>query len=262
MALAAIVDTLDTIPEAQRSWYVEKDGKFNLDISKIEFEDTSSLKTALEKERNAVKEAKIASKKALEDAMLPFAGIDPVKTRALLSKFDNEEEAALIAAGKVDEVIAKRMAKRDAEQQRLLDAAEARAKDALEVANTFMGRVLDNNIRAAASKAGIHTFAIEDALLRARMLFSLDNNGEAVQFHEDGESVVLGKDGKTPFGPSEWLETMKESAPHWFPAGSSGGGAGGSGGAGAGGKTITRAAFDALPISEKPKAARTLTIVD
>jgi hypothetical protein len=65
-------------------------------------------------------------------------------------------------------------------------------------------------------------------------MFTLDENGNAVQRDADG-NVVIGKDGKTPFSPSEWLESMRESAPHWFPAGASGSGSNnGSKGGGAG----------------------------
>lgn len=262
----AIAPSLDktahaALPEAQRGWYAADGEGFKLDPAKIEFEDTVGLKTALEKERDLVKAARAASKQAVADALKVFEGIDPVKTRALLSKFDNEEEAALIAAGKVDEVISKRMTKHTTAQQKLLDEATAREKIAVGVADTFKGRVLDNHIRAAAAKSGLHPFAVEDALLRARSLFSLDAQGDAVQLGADG-APVLGKDGKTAFTPAEWLEGMKETAPHWFPSGSSGGGAGGSGGAGAGGKTMTRAQFDGLSAAERVKAAKTLVIVD
>lgn len=252
---------LEKLPEAQRSWYTEKDGKYVVDLTKVDIEDTGGLKTALAKERQAVKDAKDAAKVAVQEAMKAFEGIDPVKTRALLAKFDNEEEAALIAAGKVDDVIARRMAKRDAEMQRQLDAAKAETESAKAVAGTFKGRVLDNHIRAAAAKAGLHPFAVDDALLRARALFSLDDKGEAVQLGADG-SPVLGKDGKTAFSPAEWLDAMKEVAPHWFPASGSGGGAGGSGGAGAGGKTIRREAFEALSPHERSKVVKTHVIVD
>jgi len=249
------------LPESQRTWYTEKDGKFTVDLSKVEFEDTGGLKTALEKERQAVKDAKAAAKQAIADALKAYEGIDPVKTKALLAKFDNEEEATLIAAGKLDEVITRRMSKHTAAQQKLIDEATAREKAAQETANTFKGRVLDNHIRAAAAKAGLHPFAVEDALLRARSLFSLDAKGEAVQLGTDGVPV-LGKDGKTAFTPTEWLESMKETAPHWFPVSGSGGGAGGSGGASGNGKTITRAAFDALSPTERAKVVKTTAVVD
>jgi hypothetical protein len=56
-------------------------------------------------------------------------------------------------------------------------------------------------------------------------MFTLDENGNAVQLDGDSQ-VVIGKDGKTPFNPAEWLDSMRESAPHWFPAGASGSGSG------------------------------------
>lgn len=262
-AIAPELDStaIEKLPEAQRGWYAEKDGKFVLDLGKVDIEDTSGLKNALAKERQAAKDAKEAAKLAVAEAMKAYEGIDPVKTRALLAKFNDEEEAALIASGKVDEVIAKRMSKREADFQKQLEAARGEAEGAKKVASTFQSRVLDNHVRAAAAKAGIHPFAVEDALLRARSMFSLDDKGEAVQMGSDG-SPVLGKDGKTPFTPTEWLESMKETAPHWFPTTGSGGGAGGSGGAGAGGKTIRREAFDAMSPAERAKVVKTHVIVD
>ena len=102
---------------------------------------------------------------------------------------------------------------------------------------------------AAATKAGIHQHAIDDALLRARSMFRLNDDGQAVQFDQDG-NVVIGKDGKTPFTPNEWLDGMKETAPHWFPAGNSGGGVGGNSNKG------QKRDLSALSPRERLKAAR------
>lgn len=87
-------------------------------------------------------------------------------------------------------------------------------------------RVLDEQIRAAAASAGIHRHAVDDAMNRGRAMFRLDDDGHAVHIGEDGQPVI-GKDGKTAVSPTEWLDSMKESAPHWFPASASGSGAGG-----------------------------------
>ena len=167
-AIAPVLDQAghSALPESQRGWYVPDGTSFKLDLEKVDVEDTSGLKTALEKERNTNKQSKALRDQAVADALKQFEGIDPVRTKALLSKFDNEEEAALIAAGKVDEVIAKRMAKRDAELQKQVDAAKQQAETATGVAKKFQTRVLDNHIRAAAAKAGLHPVAVDDALLR------------------------------------------------------------------------------------------------
>lgn len=233
------VDKLDSVPEFQRPWYSADagTGKFKLDFSKVDVEDVTGLRNTVAATRREIADSKAAQARAVTEALEPFKGIDPVKTKQLLSQFDNEEEAALISQGAegIKRVIEKRTEKLRAELARQVDEAQQRADGALEVASSFMEQVLDNHIRAAASKAGIHPSAIDDALLRGRGIFSLNDEGEVVQFEDDSETVVMGKDGKTSFSPAEWLEGMKKSAPHWFPAGGSGGGAtgdrGGRGGA-------------------------------
>jgi len=244
--LALVVDKVDVLPEAVRGLYVEKDGKFHLDVDGIE--DTSGLKSALEKERAAARSA-AATIKALETK---FKDVDPEQYRKLNSLINSNEETRLISEGKVDEVITKRTEKLRQEHVKQLEEATKATKAEQEKTGKYKQRVLDNHIRAAAIKAGLHPHAIDDALFRARTIFTLDEEGDAVQLGADGKPVY-GKDGKTPFGPLEWLETMKEAAPHWFPAGSSGGGAGnGAGGAGSA-KTVKRTAFEKMAPAERTK---------
>ena len=169
--------------------------------------------------------------KNTNEQLKAFEGIDPVATKELLARFENDEELKLIKDGKHSELIERKTEKARQEAARLIKAAEDKAAQAESRASQFSKRVLDNQIREAAAKVGIHAHAIEDALFRGHSMFTLDADGQAVQLDRDGQPV-LGKDGKSVFRPLEWLEGMKEVAPHWFPAGSSGGGApGGSGSA-------------------------------
>lgn len=171
--------------------------------------------------------------KERDETIKRFDGIDPDAVRDVLKRFANDEEAGLIKAGKIDEVLNKRTERMQADFEKRLKEALTTAEQATKRAEAFQGRVLDDAIRAAAAKAGIHQHAIEDALFRARSMFALSEDGQAVQLGDDGKPV-LGKDGKTPFTPLEWLEGMKDKAPHWFPASASGGGAGAGGGNGGG----------------------------
>ena len=263
-AIALEVDKVDALPESQRGWYVLDDAskKYKLDPSKVEFEDTSKLKSSLEAARAEARTAKAKQDQAVADALKLYEGIDPVKTRELLNKFQDTEEAALIAAGKMDEVIARRTEKNRAESDKQIKAAQDEAAQHRERAAKFESRVLDDRVREAAVKAGLHAGAIDDALLNARIIFTLNEAGEAVQIDPADKSVKLGKDAKTPFSPGEWLEEMREKKPHWFPSNASGGGSGGSGKPG-GANTITRAAFDALSHGERSKfIAGKGTVVD
>ena len=169
--------------------------------------------------------------KEFDSKLKEFDGIDPNAVRNILKRFADDEEAKLIADGKIDDVLNKRTERMKADYDKKLSEALSKAEQAEKRAQAFQGRVLDDSIRAAAAKAGIHQHAIDDALLRARSIFALGEDGQAVQLGEDGRPV-LGKDGKSPFTPLEWLEGMKEKAPHWFPASASGSGAGGGGGGG------------------------------
>lgn len=255
MALALKVAKIEEVAEAQRSLYVADGDGFKLDVDGGE--DAEKLRIELAAAKREAAERRMAIK-AIEEK---YAGIDPSKVREMMSKLDQDGEAALIAAGKFDEVLAKRTEKLRADLQSKIDDAHGKATAAEERVKKYSQRVLDDRIRdAVMGKVHIHAIKSGDVLRAARELFVLDDTGNAVQLGEDSKPV-LGKDGKTPFSVEEWLEGMEKVAPHWFPNGASGGGASGGGGAG-GGKTMKRSAFNALPPRDRAAAVKQYQIVD
>lgn len=103
MALKAILASLDGIDDATKALYVEKDGKFVLDVETVEgfaLEDVSGLKTALGKERTARENA--------ERLTAAFKDIDPAKAKEALAKveewgnLDPSKEADKIANSKFE----------------------------------------------------------------------------------------------------------------------------------------------------------------
>lgn len=256
MALAKTVAKLEDVAEAHRALYVADGDKFKLDLDSDE--DTSALRVELATAKREAAERRMA----IKEIETKYAGIDPVKTREMLAKLDQDGEQALIAAGKIDEVIQKRSEKLRADLQRQIDEAHGKAKVAEERVSKYSQRVLDDRLRDAAT-GKVHAAALKsgDVLRAGRELFVLNEQGDAVQLDADG-NVVLGKDGKTPFSPTEWLESMAEIAPHWFPSDSSGGGAGGSRNTSGGGKTMRRGVFDALAPRDQAAAAKQYKIVD
>ncbi len=255
-ALIPEADTLDAIPEFQRGWYAQDPAtkKFKVDFSKVDIEDVSGLKNTVNTLRTEAQKAKDAAEARVKEALKPFEGIDPVRTKAMLAAFASEEEKKLISQGEegINKVIQSRMSKAREEMEVQITQANEKAEGAMEVINHLQTLVIDNFVRAAATEAGVHPGAIDDVLLRARQIFALndDMNG-AVQYEDDGETIVMGKDGKTPFTPMEWVLKMKEKAPHWFPASGSGGGAAGNKGGKPGGKDLS-----GLSPTERMTAAR------
>lgn len=224
-------------------------------------DDTAGLRSALQKERDNVKEYK----KQLKELNEKFGDLDPEAYRELMARFENDDEAKLIKAGKIDEVIAKRTEKLTKEYDKKLAAEAKKTAEAVERSKKHQQRVVDNEVRAAASKMGLHEKAVDDALFRARTMFSLNDEGQVIQLDKDGHPV-MGKDGKTLYAPTEWLEGMRESAPHWFPAGNSGSGAQGNNGGNSntGKRIVKRADYDKMPIHEQATVGRdkNVAIVD
>jgi hypothetical protein len=198
----------------------------------------------------------LGSLKAAKQDAARFEGIDPDAVRNILSKFANDEEAGLIAAGKIDEVLDKRTTRMKAgfEQE---TAKERAAREAAETrADKFSRRVLENGIRAEATAAGLHQYAIDDALLRASATFKLDDEGNPVAVED-----AFGKDGK-PLTLKEWFSDMKDKAPHWFPANANGGGSQQSN-ANHGAKTMKRTQYEALsPLDQRAAIQAKIKIVD
>lgn len=189
-----------------------------------------------------------------------FEGFDPEKLTAIQARLDNDEDVKLFSEGKKNEVIHKYTERMRAEHDAQLQAEREKTAKEAQRADAYKGSVLDNQIRAVTGE--LHKGAVEDALLLARNIFSLDEKGNAVKRNADG-GVELGKDGQTPFSPSEWMDMQKELKPHWFPSGTGGSGAGGGREAGAGnGKTIKRVDFDRLTPSEQRQVSQTSKIVD
>lgn len=183
--------------------------------------------------------------KETSDKLKTFDGIDPEAVRGILAKFANDEEAQLIAKGDIDTVLAKRADRMKSGFEKDLQAARDEAQRASSRTEKFASRVLKGEVVSAASEAGVHKYAMEDAMLAAARDFELDDDGNPIA--REGK---YGKDGK-PLTLKEWFADMKDARPHWFPATGNGGGAGHGGASGQ--KTITQAAFDAK--SPKERAA-------
>lgn len=183
-----------------------------------------------------------------KERLAQFDGLDPAKIKALTEQMDLDEDLKLFSEGKKHEVIDKHTQRMRTAHEEALAAKDAQIAAEAKRADAYRESVLDNEIRAVTGE--LHKGAVDDALLAARRIFTLDAKGKAVQLDSEGRPV-LGKDGKTPFSPAEWMETQKQLKPHWFPMGASGSGAGGAQAANGFG-----AGFEKLSATERLTKAR------
>jgi len=193
--------------------------------------------------------------KAANTDLKRFDGIDPDAVRTILSKFASDEEAGLLKAGKIDEVLNKRTERMQAENAKALKTEAEKLARAEAKANKLAQRTLSGAIKDAAIKSGAFPEAMEDIVLRSQGLWRLNDDGDPVALN--GDEIVLGKDGKTPLSPIEWAESLRETAAHLWPK-AQGTNAPGSGpGLGSRGKkTVTRAAFDGMSQFDRATHAR------
>ncbi len=162
------------------------------------------------------KNSELLGKLKEQDAKLKeFDGIDPVAVTAMIKRFADDEEAGLLKAGKFDDVVNKRTQRMQDEHAKTLKAEQDARTRAEGKASKLAARTLAGAIRDAAVKAGALPEAMEDIVLRAGPTWRLNDDGDPVAMN--GDEVTLGKDGQTRLTPTEWAESLRETAPHLWP---------------------------------------------
>ncbi|MDP3717103.1 MAG: hypothetical protein Q8T13_04955 [Acidobacteriota bacterium] len=219
---------LDALPEATRGLYVEKDGKFILDLDGDD--DVTGLKGALDKERENGK--KLA--KELQQLRTDLAGTDPVKAKAAIKRLQELEDKELIEAGEVEKLVTKRVAALEADK----NAEIERLKGELGGRDARLSELLiDNQLRQVATKVKVRDTAVDDFIARGQRLYKL-KDGKAVPMN--GEEIAYSKKkANEPMPMEEWAADLVANAPHLF-EGSGGGGSQQSAGGGGKAFTITR----------------------
>lgn len=186
------------------------------DVDKLVAEQVAGLKS-----KNS---QLLGEHKKFKEQLSRFEGIDPDSVRAILANFADQQEAKLIAEGKIDEVMAKRAERMKAGHDKEVSKLQGDMETLKQRAAKFAERALSAAVRETGAQSGIHPSAYDDALLRAKSVFDVDDEGNAAA--RDG---VFGKDGR-PLTLKEWFAEMRDTAPHWFLSPSGGGSHGGSAG--------------------------------
>lgn len=205
------VDDINTVPEAQRSFYAAgENGKFYLQVK------GAVAKTKLDEFRNT----NISLTQKLEQ----YKDLDPVAARKAIELAAKIDAKQLLDAGKVDEVVSQRVNAMKGEHEKTLGTLTGQ----LETANKQLEvLIIDSNVKSAAVTAGILPTAVDDVVLRAKATFRVQE-GRAVALDASG-NIRYGIDGQTPLSIDAWMKDLKTSAPHLFTGSQGGGGMGGKG---------------------------------
>jgi len=228
MPIPVIVDSLEDVPEPIREEYVERDGRYELQLDgAVSVADRDRLQRALAKEREDHK----ASKKRLQS----YGELTPEKIEELTSERD-ELKLQLEAAGsqddeertkKIEELAEKRAALRVRPFERKVKEFQAELENISGERDRLLQEKRTNTVLSAVTdasllkEAGVVPDAVEDVKLWALHNFEIDEATGKVVSKE-----TLGTPG---LAPKEVFADMKSQGTrrHWFGATSGAGATGG-----------------------------------
>lgn len=223
--LKAIVDSLDEVDAKYHDLYVEKDGKFYLQVEGIEHTPTvKALKDEAAKSRIKARDT--------EAELVKFKTLGKT-VEEIQADLDRIEELEAANGGKIDEtklteLVEVRLKTRLAPVQRELDQAKTQLVEKDGVIAGYKDRdiklTIADTIRAAGKKSGLLDTAIDDAILLGERVFVVEEGGSVTA--KEGVGVTPGID------PAVWLTEMQSKRPHWWGPSQGGGATGGKGGMG------------------------------
>lgn len=162
-----------------------------------------------------------------------FDGMDFDDVKSTLDLVRNNEDIKLIKEGKIDEVINRRMEKVTAQHDETVSELTKQIEGLKTNQNLYKdkyeSKLIDDSLRAEAAKAGVRNEAIEDIILRGKMVFSVGEDGSIEARNNEG-SLAKNDDGKV-LTPQVFIDDLKGTSPHYWPT-DVGGDFGGSGGSG------------------------------
>lgn len=200
MALKAILDSLDGLPDAVKSEYKEQDGKFVLDVTPVDglaLENTKGLKTALEKERSE-------RRKATERIAL-LGDYDPDVIKEAVSKLEE------IKSWDPDKKVSEAVKAREAQIIELHKKELGKVSSKADTLRRHLERVLIDQAaeRAIAEAKG----NVKLLLPHVKSSLRVREDGErffAEVVNENGEARIGDKDGQ-PMSISQFVEELRTS---------------------------------------------------
>jgi len=223
----------DFIEDAEVREKVENAHKLEVDALTIDL--TNSAKTQVETAVSGLKtknEEILGEKKALQDKMKPFDGIDLEAVKVATEFYDKNKDAEFLKNGTVDELIEKRTSALtsdfEVKIQELTTSLEESKIHGAKYQGLFESKVIDDGLRSEAVKQGVRSEAIDDVVLRGRSIFSLDDKKQIEARNSDG-SLSQTEDKKV-LTTKNWIEGLKETSPHYWPGSEGAGALGGGGG--------------------------------
>jgi hypothetical protein len=155
-----------------------------------------------------------------------FKGItNPEEAMKALKLVTENDEVRLLAEGKFDEVVAKRVSAALGEHEEVLkglnDKLSNTEMNATKYRSMYQDTVRDIAIRQAGAAAKVQPSAMEDLLRRGRDMFTVGEDEVSVEARDKNGKLIKTEDDKV-LTVALWIEGLKKIAPHLWPQSVSG----------------------------------------
>lgn len=219
MPLAAVVDKLDAVPDAQRGLYKQEGDKYVLDIDGVEAHPAVlGLRRSRDEVLREAKEAKEAVR-AAKERLDAYGGVDPAEIKRLQSAVEEADRKSKSKDSDLTQALAKLQADLDAKYGKEIAAMKEREQAATAAARDAR---FEQELMDAALSGGVVKEDVKAVVTLARSF-------GRVKLNDAGRAIVVGPDGQE--APGSTLDdffkgTFKKEYPKFYEAsGSSGSGA-------------------------------------
>lgn len=191
----------------------------------------SKVTDELKSKSGAEKAELLKDLKKAKDGLKAFDGVDPDKMKLMMTAFENDADLKDIAEGRHEDVIKRRIEKKEAEYTSAIEGLNTKVAELTgnneSLTNKVTELMINNNVVSEFVKEKGLENAIPDIVLRAKAIFKVE--GDDVIARDSKGEIITGSKGAMTI--PEWVAKLKTEAPHLFP-GSSGSGTGGGDGDG------------------------------
>jgi hypothetical protein len=184
-------------------------------------ETTKAVQTQIDEAVSGLKTKNddlLKEKKTIQDTLKGFDGLDPEKAKEALDFLNGNEDAQLIKDGKIEELIDRRTSTMKSDFETLSTELGTQIKDLTtkkdKYKNQYQNKVIDDTLRDAAAAGKSRPEAVADIILRGKGVFTLAADGTVEARDSEGKLVKIDEKVLTP---SNWVESLKTSSPHYWP---------------------------------------------
>jgi len=221
------IEDADMREKVENAHKIEVD-QLTIDLTNSAKEQVDNAVTGLKTKNQEL----LDEKKNLATTLKKFEGYDPVKVKEASDFYEKNKDAEFLKDGTVEELIEKKTSQLTSDFEAQLNELNTELGSTKTAASTykslFESKVIDDGIRDEAIKAGMLPTAVEDAVMRGRSVFSLDEKRQIEARDSEGK-LALTEDKKV-LNTKNWIEGLKETSPHYWPQSKGAGAFGGRGG--------------------------------